>query len=76
MDSGERRDQPGPEQPDVPRSGGIFLPPHEPRGWTGDWYACPEAGCGYQERAASDGTLGQEYCPEHGKVLTRVTPPG
>ena len=67
--------QPGSEPGDRPRSGGIFQPPREPHGWTGDWYSCPEPDCDYAERAAADGTLGQEYCPVHGAVLERLNSP-
>jgi hypothetical protein len=71
---GERDGRGGPGPAEAPRSGGIFLPPHEPQGWTGDWYRCPVDGCPYRERTAYDGILGQEYCPDHGAVLEPVPP--
>lgn len=58
------------------RSGGLLQPalPGSPRS---AWFACPEHGCRYRERARPDGLLTEEFCPVHGRLLVRAdSPPG
>lgn len=53
------------------RSGGLLSPSGLAYRRT-TWYGCPELNCDYQERARSDGSLADEFCPRHGALLVRV----
>ena len=72
--SDEQRAIAGQGQPvEEMRSGGLLQPalagfPHSA------WFACPEDGCRYQERAWPDGSLEAEFCPVHDQLLVRIEP--
>jgi hypothetical protein len=63
------KDGPSRRRPYRRRSSGP-LPPGSAGGWEGDWWTCPESGCGYGERSGPDGNpLGSGVCGEHKKAL-------
>lgn len=66
---GNSTSEPG-DQPAL-RSGGL-LAPTGPACRSTTWYACPEPDCRYRERARSDGSLAEEFCPRHGALLVLV----
>jgi hypothetical protein len=55
------------------RSAGLLFP-GQTVGRTFVWYKCQDATCGYGERARSDGSLLNEFCPRDGSLLVREPP--